>query len=61
MLFDKVLSQTFSTDSWQATTAISADYSAEVIFCPSTLADTNAMPDTELKFLLTKPTLIKLT
>ena len=32
MLFDRMLSQTFSTDIWQATTAISADYSAEVIF-----------------------------
>ena len=32
MLFDKVLAQTFSTDIWQAVTAISAGYSAEVIF-----------------------------
>ena len=32
MLFDKVLSQTFSTDIWRATTTTSADYSAEVIF-----------------------------
>ena len=32
MLFDKVLSQTFSTDTWRATTTTSADYSAEVIF-----------------------------
>ena len=32
MLLDKVLSQTFGTDTWQATTAISADYSAEIIF-----------------------------
>ena len=32
MLFDKVLSQTLSTDIWRATTATSADYSAEVIF-----------------------------
>ena len=32
MLFDKVLSQTFRTDTWQATAAISADYLAEVIF-----------------------------
>ena len=32
MLFYKVLSQTFSTDIWQATTEISADYSVEVIF-----------------------------
>ena len=31
MLFDKVLSQTFSTDIWRATTTTSADYSAEAI------------------------------
>ena len=32
MLFDRVLLQTFCTDTWQATTTTSADYSAEVIF-----------------------------
>ena len=32
MLLDKVLSQTFSTDIWRATTTTSEDYSAEVIF-----------------------------
>ena len=31
MLFDKVLSQTFSTDIWRATTTTFADYSAEAI------------------------------
>ena len=32
MLFDKVLSQTLSTDIWRATTTTSSDYSAEVNF-----------------------------
>ena len=32
MLFDKVLSQTFSTDIWRAATTAPADYSVEVIF-----------------------------
>ena len=31
MLFDEVLSETLSTDIWQATTTTYADYSAEVI------------------------------
>ena len=47
MLFDKVLSQTFSTDIWQATTAISADYSAEVIFLFSAFGMPGNMIDTD--------------
>ena len=47
MLFDKVLSQTFSTDIWQATTAISEDYSAEVIFLFSSFGMPSNRIDTD--------------
>ena len=48
MLFDRVLSQTFSTDIWRATTTTTADYSAEVMFLflvfgiPNNRLNTNA-------------------
>ena len=47
MLFDKVLLQTFSTDIWQATTAISANYSAEVILLFSAFWMHNSRLDTD--------------
>ena len=47
MLFDKVLSQTFITDIWQATTTTSADYSAEVIFLFSAFGMPNNRLDTD--------------
>ena len=47
MLFDKMLSQAFITDIWQATTTTSADYSAEVIFLFSAFGMPNNRLDTD--------------
>ena len=47
MLFDKMLSQIFSTDIMQATTAISADYSAEVVFLFSAFGLPSNRTDTD--------------
>ena len=47
MLFDKVLSQTLSTDVWRATTTTYTDYSAEVIFLFSSFGMPSDIIDTD--------------